>query len=72
MQELHVHGVYGGEDGCAALYDALPGLGHGDGGAGGQEDGLVAAAQGQETHEVTLHKHHLQRKQVFLVLLTYK
>lgn len=45
MNELHVHRVDGCENICSSLYHTLAGLGHGDGCACGEEDGLVAAAQ---------------------------
>lgn len=61
VDEAHVHGVDGGEDVRGALDDALPGLGHGDGGARGQEDGLVAAAERKEGEVPALNQHHLHR-----------
>lgn len=72
VQELHVHGVYGREDGRGPLHHAFPGLRHGDRRARGQKDGLVAAAQGQETDEVSLHQHDLQRRTFKIQESSYK
>lgn len=54
VNELHVHGVDGGEDVGGTLDDALPGLGHGDGRAGREEHWLVATTQWQERQVVSL------------------
>jgi len=40
--------VDGGEDVGGTLHHTLPGFGHGNRSAGGQKDGLVATAEGQE------------------------
>jgi len=45
---FHVHRVDGGEDVGGTLHHTLPGFGHGNRSAGGQKDGLVATAEGQE------------------------
>lgn len=45
MNELHVHRVDGREDIRGSLHHTLARLGHGDGSACGEEDGLVAAAE---------------------------
>ena len=55
MEKLHVHGVNGSEDIGWSLDDTLPGLGHGYGGASGQEDGFIPRAEGKETHKVSLY-----------------
>lgn len=44
VDELHVHGMDGGEDIGSTLDDTLPSLGHGDRSAGGEEHRLVATA----------------------------
>lgn len=54
MDELHVHGMDGGEDIGSTLDDTLPSLGHGDGSAGGEEHRLVATTQWQERQVVSL------------------
>lgn len=44
VDELHVHGMDGGEDIGSTLDDTLPSLRHGDRSAGGEEHRLVATA----------------------------
>lgn len=54
MNELHVHGVNGGEDGGTSLDDTLPRFGHCNGRTGGQKDGLIATAKRQIADKVAL------------------
>jgi len=56
---LEVHGVDGGEDVGSPLYNTLPGLRHGNRSTPGQEDGLVAGAEGEYPREPTLDENDL-------------
>ena len=62
VEVFHVHRVDGREDVGRALHDALARLRQYDGRAGGEEDRLVAVAQGDERQVVAFHEHDLVSK----------
>lgn len=64
MQVFHVHRVNRGEDIRRALHDALAGLRQDHRGARGQENELVAIANGNERQEVALHENHLKTETI--------
>ena len=61
-RNFEVHAVNGGEDVGRPLHHALAGLGHGNGGAPRQKDGLVSRTEGKNAGKATLDQNNLKLK----------